>query len=304
MKTSPSNGAKLVRESRFAASGRAIVSAVGFDPALSSEVSGWNNLALFGWNGYCRQAQFEPFAEPVIVYHVGGAQSVNVRVGRRSAQRTHPGLITIIPPATRVGWDIGGEVHSRSLHLSSRFFDGVADYTKPAHPELPFRCGVQDPLIAAVMGTLEREVRAPSQTGSLYADSVADTLALHLISTHAADTRPTAFQGGLSNRLLRRSLERLEASIVGGVSLQELADEAELSRTYFADAFRRATGVAPHRYLTERRLERARELLRNTAKPISEVALQCGFSSQAHLSTSFRASYGLSPRRFRVDSDS
>lgn len=301
MNTSPSRGTTLVPGSRFAASGRAIVSAVGFDPALSSEVSGWNNLALFGWNGYCRQAQFEPFAEPVIVYHVGGAQSVNVRVGRRSNQRTHPGLITIIPPATSVGWDIGGEVHSRSLHLSSRFFDGVAGYAKPTHPELPFRCGVQDPLIAAVMGTLEREVRTPSQTGSLYADSVADTLALHLISTHAVDARPIGFQGGLSGRLLRRSLERLEASIVGGVSLQELADEAQLSRTYFADAFRRATGLAPHRYLTQRRLERACELLRDSLLPISEIALQCGFSSQAHLSTSFRAAYGTSPRRFRAD---
>lgn len=285
---------------RFAASGRAIGSAVGFAPALSSTVSGWKNLALFAWHGQCDEAQFEPFSEPVIVYHVGGAQSVPVRVGRRSDQCTHPGLITIIPPDTAVGWEIDGEVHSRTLHLSSRFFDDGCPGEVSIHGGLRFRCGIQDPLIAAVIDTLEREVRSPSQTGSLYADSVADTLALHLLGRYVERGVTVKAAGGLPARVLRRSLERLDASIVGGVSLQELADDAHLSRSYFADAFRRSTGVAPHRYLTQRRLERARDLLRGCALPISEVALRCGFSSQAHLSSSFRAAYGTSPRRFRV----
>jgi AraC family transcriptional regulator len=301
MKVAPSPSAERVAQGRFATSRRAIGCAVGFAPALTSEVSGWRNLALFTWRGQCSEAQFEPLDETMIVYHVGGARTVSVRIGQRSSQRTHPGLITIIPPATRVCWGIGGEVHSHSLHLNSHFLGGAVGDTRSSSAQLRFRCGVQDPLIAHIIDSLEREIYAPSEIGSLFADSVADTLALHLLNKHAMDTPPISFRGGLSNKALRVSLDRLEAGIVEGVSLQELADAAQLSRTYFADAFRRAMGVAPHRYLTQRRLERARDLLRNSSLPICEIALQCGFSSQSHLSKTFLNTYGTSPRRYRVD---
>ena len=105
----------------FARSGQSIGCAIGFQPALSSADTHWNNLAMFAWQGQCEEAQFDPFDETVIVYHVGGAPSVPVRIGGRWNQETHPGLITIIPPATAVGWSVRGEVHSRSLHLGSRF---------------------------------------------------------------------------------------------------------------------------------------------------------------------------------------
>jgi AraC family transcriptional regulator len=282
----------------FADSGRSIGRAVGFAPAITTADAGWKNLALFAWHGQCDVARFEPFEEPVIVYHAGGAQSVPARVNRHSVHRTHPGRVTIIPPDTRVVWEIRGEVYSRSVHLSSQFLRS-ANGERDRAADLRFCCGVEDRLIPAVIGTLEREALAPSQTGSLYADSVADTLALHLVNLNRIlDERPDQ-KGALSPKLLRRSVDRLEASIGRGVSLQELADEVQLNRTYFADAFRRATGLAPHRYLTQLRVERARSLLHRTALPISAIALQCGFSSQAHLTTSFKAVCGVTPKRFR-----
>lgn len=288
--------------SRFAASGASIGHAVGFRPELTSEAAGWNNLALFSWQGRCSEARFRSFPETMIIYHAGGAPSIAVRVGARIIHHTHPGMVTIIPPATPVRWEIDGEVNSRSLHLTSRFFED-GDRTTPAAAELPFRCGVDDPLITAVIATLERELRAPSQAGGLYADSVADTLALHLLATRGDPAVPAAaVHGTLPPRLLRRAVEQLEEGIEDGVSLQDLADAARLSRSHFANAFRRATGLPPHRYLTRLRLERARELLRGSELAIAEIALRCGFSSQAHLTTSFRAAYATSPRQYRLQS--
>lgn len=286
---------------QFAASVLSIGEAVGFRPEMSSEASDWHNLALFSWQGRCREARFRSFSETVIIYHVGGAPSIAVRTSQRIAGHTHPGKVTIIPAATPVSWEIGGEVNSRSLHLSSRFFDGSGGAAAVAR-DLSFRCGVEDPLIAAVISTLEREVRAPSQAGSLYADSVAETLALHLLARHAGNLARVEPRDALPRRVLRRALEQLEAGICGGVSLQALADEAQLSRSYFASAFRRAMGLPPHRYLTRRRLEMASELLRHSDLPIVEIALQCGFSSQAHLTTSFRAAYATSPHQYRRQS--
>lgn len=283
---------------RFAASGRSIVNSVGFSPEISSERAGWDSLALFGWRGHCEEAAFEPFDEPVIVYHVGGAQTVPVRVGRHWQSSTHPGLITIIPPATRIDWDIRGEVHSRSIHLGSRFFTAAEPETAPK-PELRFRCGVQDPLLTSAIEALERELRAPQQHGSLYADSVSDLMALHLLRDNSASIVLPARRGALPARALQRVMERIEASIEHGISLQALADEAALSRSYFSSAFREATGVTPHRYLTQRRLARARDLLRTTAISLADVALRCGFSSQAHFTQYFHRESGVTPSQYR-----
>lgn len=282
---------------RFAASGAAISRSVGFAPELHSQHHGWHNLALFAWRGQCGEARFEPFSEPVIVYHVGGAESVAVRVGRRWDRHTHPGLVTVIPPETPVSWDIRGEVHSRSLHLGTRFFSAGET---PVRPALHFVCGVQDRLIAAAIETLEQEIRRPTQCGSLFADAVADTLALHLLRQSQTPLPLTSSaKGGLSRRALERSLELLESSIECGVSLQVLADGVGLSRAHFASAFRCSTGASPHRYLTQRRLRRARALLRESHLALSEVALRCGFSSQAHFCAAFRREVGLTPRQFR-----
>lgn len=281
----------------FAASGQSIRRAVGFAPELSSASAGWRQVALYAWRGECGAAEFEPFDEPVIVYHVGGAQTVPVRLERRWDRRTHPGLITVIPPRTRIGWDIRGEVHSRTVHLGRAFFADDDD-VQASGDDLRFQCGVRDPLLIVAIQALEGELRSPGQHGTLYADSVSQVMALHLLRE---SRRPVPSSGPqrLSRERLGRVIDRIEDSIETGVSLQALADEAALSRTRFAAAFRGATGLSPHRYLTQRRLARARELLLHSTLSLAQVALRCGFSSQAHFTEYFRREVGATPQAFR-----
>lgn len=289
---------KAPSSARFAASLHSIRRSVGFAPELSSESAGWKQVALYGWRGECREAEFEPFQEPVVVYHVGGAPSVPVRIDRRWDRRTHPGLVTVIPPATRIGWDIRGEVHSRSLHLGAAFFS-TPDGEPVRQPDLRVRCGVRDPLLISAIVALEAELRSPSQNGTLYADSVSQCMALHLLHDGAGRDPLPRRRNLLPRERLDRVLERIEDSIETGVSLQTLADEAALGRTYFAAAFRQVTGVSPHRYLTQRRLARAQDLLRDNRLTLAQVALRCGFSSQAHFTQYFRRDVGATPQSFR-----
>ena len=284
---------------RFAASGRAIRSAVGFEPELSSDHAGWKHVALYAWRGECREAEFEPFDEPVVVFHIGGAASVPIRIDRRWDRRTHPGLVTVIPPRTRVGWDIRGEVHSRSVHLGAGFFCTEDGEPVSTPPDLQVRCGVRDPLLISSIEALEGELRHPGQHGTLYADSISNVMALHLLREGARPVLPSG-RRLLSRERLSRVVERIEDAIEHGVSLQALADEAALSRTYFAAAFRDATGYSPHRYLTRRRLARARELLEQSDLSLADIALRCGFSSQAHFTEYFRRDTGTTPRAFRA----
>ena len=82
-------------------------------------------------------------------------------------------------------------------------------------------------------------------------------------------------------------------------TVSALADEARLSRYHFSRVFRAATGLPPHRHLTERRLERAKVPLRATEMPIIEIALDVGFSGQAHLTDCFHRVIGGKPGEFR-----
>jgi AraC family transcriptional regulator len=84
-----------------------------------------------------------------------------------------------------------------------------------------------------------------------------------------------------------------------GISLDDLAAEAGYSRFHFAHAFSEAMGLPPHRYLTLRRIERAKDLLRDTDLPLAEIALMVGFSSQSHFTHRFRTVVGETPRGFR-----
>jgi AraC family transcriptional regulator len=78
-----------------------------------------------------------------------------------------------------------------------------------------------------------------------------------------------------------------------------MAAEVDISPIYLVRAFKAAVGQSPHRYVLGRRVERAKELLRNTDMPVVDVALSSGFCSQSHLSHWFQRYVGVSPAAYR-----
>jgi transcriptional regulator GlxA family with amidase domain len=84
------------------------------------------------------------------------------------------------------------------------------------------------------------------------------------------------------------------------LTVPELATRAGFSTAHFIRAFRAAFGVTPHRYLRDRRLERARELLATSALPITDVCDRVGFQSLGTFSYLFRKSTGESPSEYRA----
>jgi AraC family transcriptional regulator len=98
---------------------------------------------------------------------------------------------------------------------------------------------------------------------------------------------------------MRRVLDYIDAQLTGELGLIELAAIAGLSPHHFLEAFKISVGKSPHRFVTERRVQRALELLRDDARSIAEIANAAGFSSQSHLTANFRRVTGLTPGRFR-----
>jgi AraC-like DNA-binding protein len=106
-------------------------------------------------------------------------------------------------------------------------------------------------------------------------------------------------QGGLSPGAMRRVREFVEVHLGESIDLSMLAGVAGLSVHHFARQFKQSAGVTPHAYLTQKRIERAQEMLVQTDLSLAEIAFAVGFFDQGHLARHFRQRLGTTPREFR-----
>lgn len=112
--------------------------------------------------------------------------------------------------------------------------------------------------------------------------------------------RTAAASMGLPSARLKRVLEYIETHLGENISLAELARNSNLSVYYFSTQFRKSTGLSPHRFILQRRVQRARELLRKTSLTVLDVSLDLGFQHQNNFTRAFRRVTGMTPTRFRL----
>jgi AraC-like DNA-binding protein len=117
--------------------------------------------------------------------------------------------------------------------------------------------------------------------GSLYAESLADALAVHFLRRYAA-CRPAMREGtgSLAPAALWRTLAYIQAHLEEPLPLAVLAAVVQLSPNHFARLFKQATGRTPHHYVLDCRIMRARQLLAETDLPLSAIGLQVGWTDQ------------------------
>jgi AraC family transcriptional regulator len=137
--------------------------------------------------------------------------------------------------------------------------------------------------------------------GRIFADSVALAIVARVVANHfqriASSTRAVTT---LPQWRLRRAIEFIDANLSAPIGLADIARSTGLTRMYFAAQFRRTTGMRPHEYLVRRRIEHAQDLLRGAEGSVLEVAMRCGFRSQAHFTTVFKRFVGDTPHCWRV----
>lgn len=247
--------------------------------------------------------EYEMPATPgLVIARQTAGPGARMPLGRGWSRGAPVGSIFVIPSGMPTRWKVGGSLGFLSVHVAS---DRVRSLVERAGAEtgrlrdLAFHFAVRDAFLSAALRELARELREPAEPGTLYADLLADSMILRVLRLDrkaATDDRP---RRGLSERQLAQVRDRIEASLERGVTLAELADEAGLSRFHFARAFKESTGLPPHRYVTMRRIERAKELLRDPRKSLAEIALETGFSSQSHFTGRFHEATGSTPLRYR-----
>lgn len=105
---------------------------------------------------------------------------------------------------------------------------------------------------------------------------------------------------GLAPHRLKRVLACIDLRLAEPIQVCELADEVHMSPFHFTRMFKLATGHSPHKFITLRRVERAKELLASSDMPIAAIATAVGYQTQAHFTGVFSRHAGTTPKVFRV----
>lgn len=276
-----------------------------------------------------------PLSQPAAAICVRVWKGLTVEYGRLDAvgefdfAMPKHGMSVAFAPHEQVTWSVGGAARqTTSLPAGSVFLYGNEDFvwhhrTKPSEyvnvlldPVLvqqlasehgvsvpPFfeqRIIFQDPTILHVAQLLKTEVLNDGLAGDLYVESLRNLLVVHLLRHYTPALPKPIATPSLSGLRLHQLKDYIENHLAEELTIEALAAQIPMSPFHFARAFKAAVGEPPHRYITQRRLERAKILLLVTQLSVAEVAYQTGFSNQSHFTAQFRKTIGMTPKQFRA----
>jgi len=276
----------------------------------SSATRGWSNLAAelrshsgtIAWNN--------PLPDAEICVDVRGSRSVITRRldGVIDSTVSERGTIWLRPAGVQEGLIDMSEPVPAILHLylpPGRFSsDNLGQaFDTTALRSLRHEGGFHDPLLAEIAYAIMSELEHETSAGKLLAETLALSLMARLVQHHAGASSPClpapAAREGLDPRRLARVLDYIEANLEGDLTVMRLASVACLSEFHFARAFKAAVGRSPHRHVSARRLERAKELLSDADQALVDIALALRFSCQANFTRAFRRATGRTPAQYR-----
>ena len=157
-----------------------------------------------------------------------------------------------------------------------------------------------DPLLQHMALVLQTAVEAEGVTDCLYAEALANALAVHLLRRYAIGRhRDQPCHGGLTPSTLQRTIAYILAHLEQALSLVELAAVVQMSPAHFARLFKGATGQTPHQYVITCRMERAKHLLTETTVPLHEIGARVGYADQSHFTALFRQYVTTTPKAYR-----
>jgi len=194
-------------------------------------------------------------------------------------------------------------IHSLLCYMPSAALNALADQANvPRISELRYKpgVGVFDETIRHIGLSLLPALQTPDQVSRLFTDHTTLALAAHCAQTYGGmQTLSRPLKGGLAPWQEKRSKEMLAGDLTGATPLHEIAQACGLSVSHFSRAFHKSTGLAPHAWLLQARVESAKAKLRSGDASLSAIARACGFADQSHFARVFTSRVGLSPGAWR-----
>ena len=237
----------------------------------------------------------------VLCLHLGGPVPVSYRAGKAERQgvRLH-GQFCVVPGGSSTRWTLSRPATSLLLRLAPAHLRATADdMGRGARAfDLAPAIHVRDPQIERIGWMMQAEDHDAHPGGRLFADSLASALAVRRVALQSPSRIAPA--RALPAWRLRHVIDYIDAHLDQDLTLAELAAVAGFSPSHFKALFRQATGTPVHRFVLERRVERARLHLLEGRLSVTEVALETGFAHPSHMARWMRRIVGLSPSQIRA----
>lgn len=276
-----------------------------FPPILSSREQGWDNIVVSQFQHSSGEATCHSQDRHTVCLSLAPRP---VWMLHRKDGKTQTGLygkgdLSITPAQMPLfaHWD--NDDHFLEIQITSKFIEQVARETLNKNSdqiEVLSEFRIRDTQLEAIAFLLLSELQQENCSSKLYIESLTNVLAVHLIRQYAT-TKPhlPIYAGGLSQRQLAQVLDYIHDHLEQDIKLADLATLLGMSQFHFSHLFKQAIGTSPYQYFLQQRIERAKQLLKQTEQPIMEIALQCGFNSHSHLSQQFRRLTGITPKAYR-----
>ncbi|MGG6196370.1 helix-turn-helix domain-containing protein [Pantoea allii] len=216
-----------------------------------------------------------------------------------------PDKFCLMPQQSESSWDVRNDLTFVHLYCTDEHLREVGEKVWDRNPlsiTLDEKIFSSDPKITALYRQFLLSCDWQQPANQLMLSTASTLLLTHLIQHYSSvQWRLPAVTGGLAPYVLRNTLAFIDEHLALPLTLDTLATQANLSEYHFARMFRQSLGVAPHQYVMQRRMENAQQMVRSTSLPLTQIALDNGFSSLSHFSNRFKQVTGFTPSQVRMD---
>jgi AraC family transcriptional regulator len=273
----------------------------------SSEDTGWPSLFACICSETAYEGSFAAVKDHLVVIPLNKPVRFTRRIcGELQEQILLPGSATITPGGAdfsiRTSSD-GGQYDTLHFYIRDDFIREIRDETFALGPAiaLPPLVGVMDEMLRALANEIRKMLLAPFPGDALYAETLSRAAAGHLLRRYASERHVSAKPAQLTSEQCSRAIEYIEECLGDDLSLASIAKAAGVSASRLNHEFKRRTKLAPHQYVLNARVRRANTLLTTTDMSLAEIAFQCGFSNQQHMTRMVRRLAGRTPGSIRRD---
>lgn len=237
----------------------------------------------------------------LLIYAVRSAGHVEMEIGGElDAFETDKTSLTFAPSHSKQSYSFEGQTDNIMLSLKSDFVGRLSEcWDNKAEHSLDPATQLRRSRISHLMVEMQRTLKSGDIGFRVAAEALAMQVAVELFRHFSGQQKTVSQRSGVFDADLIK--DYVDASLDRNICLSDMSGVLAMDVFSFSRLFKSEMGTTPARYVMQRRIERACQLLSASNLSVAEIAYACGFSSQAHLTTSFKKHVGETPARYRIE---